>query len=101
MFNFKKEKTTKALLEERIEQEIKALLDVIDDPDAYKAKKEKIDELKQVYNTLYTKKTAVERTPIFVSMLGLVGTLMIMHYEKTDVITTKAFGLVNRMLGGK
>ena len=92
---FKKNKEKSALdkaIDERIEK-----LKVDDETSKDKEKIENIKELVEVKEQLEGPKRSIDPNTILTVAGSLAGALLILGYERANAITTKAFGLVQRM----
>lgn len=93
MFFKKKEKTE---LDEAIELRI-AQLDEDDSVDDDRKKIDRLKELVEVKEKLEGPKKTIDPNTIGTILGSLVGSILIINHERVNVITTKAFGLVQRM----
>lgn len=93
MFKRNKEKSA---LDEAIEARIEDL-DVNDNLDQDEAKIENLKELVEVKEKLEGPKRSIDPNSILTIVGSMAGTLLILNYEKANALTTKAFGLVQRM----
>lgn len=92
---FKKNKEKSALdvaIEERIEE-----LDISDNSDQDEAKIENLKDLVEVKEKLEGPKRSIDPNTILTIAGSLAGALLILGYEKANAVTTKAFGLVQKM----
>lgn len=94
---FSKTKEEKFTLDREIERVLKEMSSMTPGTEQYKAKLEVVNRLCEARGI---KSPRALSTDMIVSVVGnLLGILLVMNFEKTGVITTKAFSFIGR--GGK
>lgn len=72
-----------------------------DDETEYEMKVQKMEDLTKLRCQLAESKVKDSHAGVLITgAFGIVGTLIVLHYEKTDVVTSKAFGMVKMFKGG-
>lgn len=93
---FGKKNKEKTALDKAIEDRIDEL-DVNDNADQDEAKIENLKELVEVKEKLEGPKRSIDPNTILTIGGSLLGSLLIIGHERLNVVTTKAFGIVQRM----
>lgn len=91
-------------LERQIE-ELTMLIRNVDSDEAYVAKMKKLEELTKVRCQLSEALPKSSSAPAIINtvitgVVGISAIYMVLKHEETDIITTKAFSIVTRMLRG-
>lgn len=77
------------------------MLNGLDRDAEYNSKLNKLEELVKIRVELAESKTKDSQLPAIISgTIGLVSMLMVLNYEKDNVVTTKAFNMMPRMFRG-
>lgn len=85
----------------RIDKQISNLLLELEDPEVEVSYADRIEDIKRLValrDTLSGNRSRESLLPAIVSgSLNLIGILIVLNYEKNDVITSKAFGMVPKV----
>jgi hypothetical protein len=69
--------------------------------DVYLAKLKKLDDLVKIRVDLMDSKVKASIAPYLIQgAIGLGAMILVLRYEKTEIVTSKAFGLVTRLFRG-
>lgn len=87
-------------LDEQINTLIKSVKSLERD-DVYLAKMKKLEDLVKIRIDLMDSKVKASIAPYLIQgAIGLFGMVLVLRYEKTEIVTSKAFGLVTRLFRG-
>ena len=88
-------------LDKQIEELIK-IMTVLEKDEYYTTKMQKLNDLTKLRNELAESKIKGSYMPLVITgVLGATQLLMVLKHEKTDVITSKAFGWVPNLFRGR
>lgn len=87
-------------LDKRIE-EITMVLGQLEYDEEYSAKVKRLEELTSIRCQLADAKVKESNAPAIISgVIGVSAVLLVLHHEKTDIITSKAFSMATKMFRG-
>jgi predicted RNase H-like nuclease (RuvC/YqgF family) len=88
-------------LDRQIEELTKLVENLVSD-EVYIAKMQKLEELTKVRCLLAEAKVKESNAPAIIGLVGSIsGILLVLNYEKKDIITSKAIGIATKLFGGK
>lgn len=94
-------------IQKRLDERIEGLVDDLETFDKHKDSEDYNQTISNIESLTRIKKelrdsgkwSDMRSERVITAILGLVGVLLILNYEKTDIVTTKTFGMVTRLLG--
>jgi predicted RNase H-like nuclease (RuvC/YqgF family) len=82
-------------------EELAKLIGNLESDEVYSAKIHKLEELTKVRCQLAEAKSKESKAPVIISgMFGLSAIGLVLYYEKTEIITSKAFSIATKMFRG-
>lgn len=101
MFKNTERKETKQMLEDQLKYHVTMMGDLQPYEDDYKIHQEACFELTKLIKEFdnNSRFNYLKNERVVTSLLGLVGVVIITNYEREDIITSKAFGIVSKLLG--
>jgi predicted RNase H-like nuclease (RuvC/YqgF family) len=101
----KNEKETKSDVIVELDRQIEELtkfIENLESDEVYSAKMEKLEELTSVRCQLAEAKVKESNAPAIISgVVGISAILLVLNYEKKDIITSKAMSIATKMFGGR
>lgn len=100
--SLKEKETSDAILE--MDKQIEELTKIVENlgrDDVYTSKMAKLDELIKMRGQLTESKVKSSHTSLLVSSgVSIASVLLVLHYEKAEVVTSKAFSMATKMFRG-
>ena len=82
-------------------EELTKMIGHLESDEVYTAKLQKLDELTKVRCQLAEAKVKESNAPVIISgVVGISAILLVLNYEKKDIITSKAFSIATKMFKG-
>lgn len=89
---------------EELDNQIKELVDDLkghEKEEDYQSKIQKLEDITKIRCQLAESKVKSSNAPIIISgLLGIGAMLLVLNYEKTDIVTSKAFSIATKLFRG-
>jgi predicted RNase H-like nuclease (RuvC/YqgF family) len=82
-------------------EELTKMIEHLESDEVYTAKLKKLEDLTNVRCRLAEAKVKESNAPVIISgVVGISAILLVLHYEKAEIVTSKAFGIATKMFRG-
>jgi predicted RNase H-like nuclease (RuvC/YqgF family) len=82
-------------------EELAKMIGFLESDEVYTETLHKLDELTKVRCQLAEAKVKESNAPVIItSLVGLSAIALVLHYEKAEIVTSKAFGIATKMFRG-